>query len=99
MAFLGFTGSMAYGAFYPALAETLPKAIRGRAFATIYATAIAVFGGTTQLIITWLIQATGSAMSPGWYLFAGNIVALAAMVLMLETAPVRLEAALTVKTA
>jgi hypothetical protein len=46
------------------LAESLPKTIRGSGFGTIYSVAIAAFGGTTQLIVTWLIHATGSAISP-----------------------------------
>ncbi len=92
MGVLGFTVSMAYGAFYTALCETLPKRIRGRAFAVLYASAIATFGGTTQLVVTWMIQATGSAMAPGWYLTGANVVGLLAMALMLESAPVRLAA-------
>jgi MFS family permease len=89
MGVLGFTVSMAYGAFYTALCETLPKRIRGRAFAVLYASAIAVFGGTTQLVVTWMIQVTGNAMSPGWYLMGANVVGLLAAMLILESAPVR----------
>ncbi len=89
MALLSFTSSMAYGAFYSALCESLPMRVRGRGFATVYATAIAFFGGTTQLMITWLIHLTGSAMAPGGYLLAGNLVALCGMTLMKESAPVR----------
>ena len=43
----------------------------------IYATSIALFGGTTQLVITWLIQVTGSPMAPAWYLLAATAVGLA----------------------
>src|SRR5262249_19125422 len=53
---LGFVGALGTGVFYTAVTETLPKRIRGGAFATIYATSIALFGGTTQLVITWLIK-------------------------------------------
>jgi MFS family permease len=92
MGMLGFTAAMAYGAVYTGLCESLPKRIRGRAFAIVYAVAIAVFGGTAQPIVAWLIQSTGSAMAPGWYLTAANVVGLCAMLLMRESAPVRLRA-------
>jgi MFS transporter, MHS family, citrate/tricarballylate:H+ symporter len=88
MAVLSFASSMAYGAFYAAFSESLPMRVRGRGFATVYGTAIALFGGTTQLMITWLIHATGSAMAPGGYLLAGNMMGLFAMTLMRESAPV-----------
>ncbi len=51
--------------------------------------AIAVFGGTTQLVITWLIHVNGNPMAPAWYLVIAQVVALTAMSLMLESAPVR----------
>lgn len=81
------------GAFYPAVAESLPKRIRGGAFATIYAVAIATFGGTTQLVITWLIQVTGSNMAPAWYLFAASTLGLVARWLIVESAPAKTGAA------
>jgi MFS family permease len=89
MAVLSFASSMAYGAFYAAFSESLPMRVRGRGFATVYGTAIALFGGTTQLMITWLIHVTGSAMAPGAYLLAANTMGLFAMTLMRESAPVR----------
>ncbi len=87
MAMLAFVGSIGNGAFYPALCETLPKAVRGRGFATVYAVAIAVFGGTTQLVVTWLLHVTGNAMAPGWYLLAAKVIAFSAVRLILEKRP------------
>jgi len=87
---LGFAGSTNAGAFYAAFAETLPKPIRGGAFATVYATSIALFGGTTQLVVTWLIQITGNPLAPGWYLFAATIVGQIAYMLILESAPAKM---------
>jgi MFS transporter, MHS family, citrate/tricarballylate:H+ symporter len=84
---LALVGSVPYSAFYVALAEGLPKPIRGTAFATIYAVAIASFGGTAQLIVTWLIHLTGSALAPAWYMLLATAVGLAAMTMMHETAP------------
>ncbi len=86
---LGFVCSINGGAFYAAVTETLPKRIRGAAFATIYATSIAFFGGTTQLVVTWLIHFTGSALAPAWYLFGATIVGQIAYMLILESAPAK----------
>src|SRR5690606_35751563 len=76
---LGFLGSVAVGAFYPALTESLPKRIRGGAVALIYAVAIAVFGGTAQLVVTWLIRVTNSPLAPAAYLIVTGIAGQAAM--------------------
>jgi len=86
---LSFIGSIPYSAFYVALVEGLPKTIRGGAFGTIYAVAIASFGGTAQLIVTWLIHATGNALAPAWYLVFASAAGLSAMALMRETRPSR----------
>ena len=86
---LSLIGSLPYSAFYVALAEGLPKPIRGGAFATIYAVAIAGFGGTAQLIVAWLIHVTGNPLAPAWYLLLAAAVGLAAMAMMHETAPDR----------
>ena len=84
---LTLIGSIPYSAFYVALAEGLPQNIRGGAFATIYAVAIATFGGTAQLIVTWLIHVTGNPLAPAWYLLFATAVGLGAMAMMRETAP------------
>ncbi len=89
---LSLIGSVPYSAFFVALAEGLPKSIRGGAFATVYAVAIASFGGTAQLVVTWLIHATGSALAPAWYMLFATAVGLAAMAMMRATAPAKLRA-------
>src|SRR3984893_6660029 len=89
---LSLVGTIPYSAFYVALAEGLPKNIRGSAFATIYAVAIATFGGTAQLIVTWLIHATGNALGPAWYMMFATAVGLVAMIMMREAAPANLSA-------
>jgi MFS family permease len=89
---LGFIGSIGTGAFYTAVTESLPKHIRGGAFAVIYATSISLFGGTTQLVITWLIQATGNPLAPAWYLLAATALGQVALLFILESAPAKLPA-------
>jgi MFS family permease len=78
------------GSFYAGLAESLPKTIRGSGFGTVYSFSIAAFGGTTQLVITWLIHITGSAMAPAWYLVGASLIGQVAYMLMPESSPVRL---------
>jgi MFS family permease len=89
MSTLAVPSTIATGAFYPALAESLPASIRGSGFACVYAIAIAIFGGTTQLIVTWLIHVTGNPTAPAWYLAAATLVGLIARALFLESAPGR----------
>lgn len=86
---LSFVGSFSYSAFFVALAETLPIRVRGVLFATIYAVAIAAFGGTAQLVVTWLIHVTGNPMAPGWYMLFATAVGLIAMAMIEETAPIK----------
>ena len=88
---LSFIGSLPFTAFYAAFTEALPQNIRGGVFATIYAVAIAAFGGTAQLVVTWLLHVTGDPLAPSWYLLIAATVGLAAMGLMPETAPVKID--------
>jgi MFS family permease len=72
-----------------ALTEALPKKIRAGVVATTYAFAISVFGGSTQFVISWLIQRTGNPLAPAWYWMGATLLGLAAASLMPETAPER----------
>jgi MFS transporter, MHS family, citrate/tricarballylate:H+ symporter len=78
------------GSFFAGLTESLPKSIRGSGFGTVYSVSIAAFGGTTQLVVTWLIHVTGSAMAPAWYLIGATAITQVALMLMRESAPVRI---------
>ena len=86
---LSAIGSLPFTAFYATFTEALPQNIRGGVFATVYAVAIASFGGTAQLVVTWLLHVTGDPLAPAWYLLLAAIVGLVAMSLMPETAPVK----------
>jgi hypothetical protein len=68
-----------------ALTESLRKEVRGVGVAVIYATAVSVFGGTTQFVVAWLDHATGNPLAIAWYLMAATVVALVASVFMVET--------------
>ncbi|WP_050385301.1 MFS transporter [Bradyrhizobium pachyrhizi] len=88
---LTLIGTIPYSAFYVSMAEGLPKNIRGGTFATIYAFAIAIFGGTAQPLVTWLIHLTGSALAPAWYMLVASAAGLCAMLMMPETAPLKIQ--------
>jgi MFS family permease len=92
MSALSLPFAMAAGAIYPAIAESLPKRIRGSGFACVFALQTALFGGTTQLVFTWLVHVTGNPTAPAWYMAGGSFVALAASILFLESAPARVAA-------
>jgi MFS transporter, MHS family, citrate/tricarballylate:H+ symporter len=89
MTALNATSMFIWGSFYAGLAESLPQSIRGSGFGIIYSVSIAAFGGTTQLVDTWLIHVTGSAMAPAWYLIGAAGVGQIALRLMEESAPAR----------
>jgi MFS transporter, MHS family, citrate/tricarballylate:H+ symporter len=86
---LSLIGSLPFSAFYATFTEGLPQKIRGGVFATIYAVAIAIFGGTAQLVVTWLLHVSGNPLAPSWYLLLAAALGLIAMSLMPETAPVK----------
>ena len=86
---LQLIGSLPFTAFYAVFTEALPQSIRGGVFATIYAVAIASFGGTAQLVVTWLLHISGNPLAPGWYFLLAASVGLIAMSRMPETAPVK----------
>jgi MFS family permease len=89
-AFLQLLGTVSFAPFYAALTESLPKPIRGAVFGTIYAISIATFGGTTQVVITWLMHITGSPLAPALYSLGSGVIGTVAMATMRETAPIKL---------
>ena len=86
---LSLLSNAQYGAAYTAILESIPRRLRARVFALVYSVPVAVFGGTTQLVITWLLHVTGSSMSIAWYLFAISLIGCLAMWAMPETAPIK----------
>lgn len=57
-----------------AVTETLPRSVRSIGLATIYALAIAIFGGSAQFMIGLLVEATGNTMAPAFYMTGALIV-------------------------
>jgi MFS family permease len=59
-----------------------PALVRTAGLAIAYAVGVTVFGGTAQLIFTWLIERTGDPLSPVWWVIASNILTVAATILL-----------------
>jgi MFS family permease len=87
---LSLSSSMQVGVCFAAITESLPASVRARAFALVYSVPVAVFGGTTQLVVTWLLHVTGNPLAIAWYLTGVTGIGLLAMIAMRESAPVRL---------
>jgi MFS family permease len=73
------------GASFVALPELLPRGIRASGMAISYAIGVSLFGGSTQFIITWLIQATGSPAAPAWYVAGTSLICALAMMALPES--------------
>ena len=72
------------------ISESVPRAVRSRTFALVYSLPVMIFGGSTQLVITWLLHVTGSSMAIAWYLTVVSLIGAGAMWAMRESAPIRL---------
>ncbi len=73
------------------LPEIAPARIRSLASNLTYAIGVTVFGGTTQLVITWLIEKTGSPLAPAWYVVATSLLGAIAILALPETSRKPLE--------
>jgi len=67
------------------MAEVFPAANRGAGIALSYALAVTIFGATTQFVIAWLIEATGSPLAPAYYVMVTSALSMLAMTRLRET--------------
>ena len=84
---LSALSSTSVGVALVCLTESLRKDVRSTGMAIVYAIGVAVFGGLAQPYVTKLIEWTGSAMAPAWYLIATAAIGIVAMSFMKETRP------------
>jgi len=75
-----------YGAMSTVLAEQFPVLVRSTGLAVSYNFPVMIFGGFAQLIVTWLIEATGSPVAPSFYLMFGAMIGLIATVFIVDRA-------------
>ena len=71
--------------------ELFPTKVRYTALSVGYNIPVAIFGGFAPFIATWLIQSTGSILSPAYYVIAASTVTLITMFWVKETAFTPLE--------
>ena len=60
--------------------KVFPAAVRTSGLAIAYALGVTLFGGTAQVVFTWIIGATGDKLSWIWYVVAMSILSLLATV-------------------
>lgn len=83
--FLAALTAVSGAASLVAIPELLPRGIRATGMSIAYAIGVSLFGGTTQLVITWLIGVTGNPAAPAWYVAGASVVTALAMRAMPES--------------
>jgi MFS family permease len=68
------------GGYMIALLELFPRGARATALSIAYGIGVAVFGGTTQFVVEWLIDKTHNPAAPAWYAAAASLIAVAGIV-------------------
>ncbi|WP_069811144.1 MFS transporter [Streptomyces sp. TP-A0874] len=69
-----------------ALPALFPTDVRYGSLSISYNLAVSIFGGTTPLVITALIDTTGNPLMPAYYTMAAALIGVVAVALMTETA-------------
>ena len=82
--FLAALTAISGAASITAIPELLPRNVRALGLSSAYAVGVALFGGTTQFFITWLIAATGNPAAPAFYVAATSAVTALAMLAIPE---------------
>lgn len=78
--------SMGSAPEFALMCESFPRRVRATGISIAYAASVCVFGGTAQLVATWLIRVTGSKLAPAGYVAACLVISLIAVGLLRETA-------------
>jgi len=60
------------------MTEDFPARVRSGALSIVYALAIAIFGGSAQVIVVWLTGVTHNPLSAAWYMTGAAVLGLAA---------------------
>jgi MFS family permease len=84
IAVLSLLQGVSAGAGIMLIPWVFPKAVRATGLAFTYALGVAVFGGTATYIVTWLVGVTGNPLASVYYVFAANLVMLAAILAVRE---------------
>ncbi|OAJ60438.1 MFS transporter [Paraburkholderia ginsengiterrae] len=78
-ALLSITLSGYYGPCGALIAELFPANVRAIGLSLAYNVAVMVFGGFGPLVVTWLIDMTGSPLAPTYYVMGGLALSIVAV--------------------
>ncbi|MFM0498791.1 MFS transporter [Paraburkholderia caffeinilytica] len=68
-----------YGPFGALIAELFPANVRSIGLSLAYNVAVMLFGGFGPFVVTWLIDTTGSALAPTYYVMGGLALSIVAV--------------------
>ena len=77
--------ALSVGASMVLVPELFPREIRVTALAIVYAVGVALFGGSTQFVVTWLIGVLHNPLAPALYATVASVLTVAAMLALPET--------------
>lgn len=89
---LGLVDSALMGVALSAYAEMFPTRVRFTGIALGFNVGAALAGGTAPYVCTWLVDASGSAVAPAWFLVGTAVITLGTALTMRETRGTSLEA-------
>jgi MFS family permease len=69
------------------ITESLPRHVRASSLAIVYATAITMFGGSTQFVVRGLMEVFKNPLTPAFYMMVAVAAGFVAMLFMKESAP------------
>ncbi|WDD91286.1 MFS transporter [Burkholderia sp. FERM BP-3421] len=78
--------SMGSASEFALMCESFPRRVRATGISIAYALSVTLFGGTAQLVATWLVRITGSKLAPAGYVAACVVASLVAVGMLRETA-------------
>jgi hypothetical protein len=84
--------AMSGAATLTAIPELLPASVRAGGFAIAYGLGASLFGGSTQFIVTWMIDVLGDPNAPAWYVTATTLVSIAAILALPKASEVERDA-------
>ncbi len=78
--------SMGSASEFALMCESFPRRIRATGISIAYALAVTIFGGTAQLVATWLVRVTGNKLAPAGYVAVCVVLSLVAVSMLRDTA-------------
>ena len=88
---LGLVDSALMGVALSTYAEMFPTHVRYTGIAFGFSVGAALAGGTSPYIATWLVDATGNALAPAFFLAATGVITLIAALFLKETRGIDLQ--------